>query len=294
MSRQTWLASEVQIIFKAIRKGLQDHGKDLSSAIAFWAFFSIFPLLLGMSAAAGYFFRSMEAQERLFELVANSLPGSADLVQRNVDSVVAGRGTLGIAAIIGLIWSGSAVFGAITRAINLAVGAQRKHPFFLSKLRSFFLALAAALLLGLSIATSAALEVVAALDFSMLERLGIDPDSINQVAGTLAGLVLTFLTFALIYKMTPYVDTRWRQVVPGALLGAFVFEFVKRGFLFYLARVADFEAVYGSLSSIIVLLLWLYVSAWVLIIGAEYNIVRWQARHGARATRLTSPDRAGD
>ena len=279
MSRQTWLASELQILFRAIRKGFQDQGKDLASAIAFWAFFSLFPLLLGMSALAGYFLKSMEAQERLFELVANSLPGSADLVQRNVDSVVAGRGTLGIAAIIGLIWSGSAVFGAITRAINLAVGAQRKHPLFLSKLRYFFMALASTLLLGLSIGTSAALEVVASLDFKVLERLNIDPESINQVAGTLTGLALTFLTFALIYRMTPYVDARWRQVVPGALLGALVFEVVKRAFLFYLARVANFEAVYGSLSSIIVLLLWLYVSAWVLIIGAEYNIVRWHERH---------------
>ena len=280
MSRQTWLGSELQILLKAIRKGFQDHGKDLSSAIAFWAFFSLFPLLLGMSALAGYFLKSMAAREQLFELVANSLPGSADLVQRNVDSVVAGRGTLGIAAIIGLLWSGSAVFGAITRAINRAVGARRKHPFFLSKLRYFFMALASTLLLGLSIGTSAALEVVASLDFTVLERLGIDPESINQVAGTLTGLALTFLTFALIYKVTPYVDIRWRQVVPGALLGALVFELVKRGFLFYLARVANFEAVYGSLSSIIVLLLWLYVSAWVLIIGAEYNIVRWHERHG--------------
>ena len=290
MSRQTWLASELQILFKAIRKGFQDHGKDLASAIAFWAFFSLFPLLLGMSALAGYFLKSMEAQERLFELVANSLPGSADLVQRNVDSVVAGRGTLGIAAIIGLIWSGSAVFGAITRAINMAVGAPRKHPFFLSKLRSFFMALAATLLLGLSIGTSAALEVVASLDFKVLERLSIDPESINQVAGTLTGLALTFLTFALIYKMTPYIDTRWRQVVPGALLGALVFEVVKRAFLFYLARVANFEAVYSSLSSIIVLLLWLYVSAWVLIIGAEYNIVRWHARHGDERVAPGQPD----
>ena len=290
MSRQTWLASELQILLKAIRKGFQDHGKDLASAIAFWAFFSLFPLLLGMSALAGYFLKSMEAQERLFELVANSLPGSADLVQRNVDSVVAGRGTLGIAAIIGLIWSGSAVFGAITRAINMAVGAPRKHPFFLSKLRSFFMALAATLLLGLSIGTSAALEVVASLDFKVLERLSIDPESINQVAGTLTGLALTFLTFALIYKMTPYVDTRWRQVVPGALLGALFFEVVKRAFLFYLARVANFEAVYGSLSSIIVLLLWLYVSAWVLIIGAEYNIVRWHARHGDERVAPGQPD----
>ena len=93
------------------------------------------------------------------------------------------------------------------------------------------------------------------------------------------GFAFAFATFALIYKVTPYVETRWRQVIPGALVGAAVFELVKRAFLFYLGRVADFEAMYGSLSSIIVLLLWLYVSALVLLLGAEYNIVRWRSRH---------------
>ena len=102
MSRKSWLASELQILFKAIQKASRDNGKDLASAIAYWAFFSIFPLLLGMSAAAGYFLRSEIAQERLFELVTNSLPGSAELVQKNVDSVVAARGTFGVVAIIGL------------------------------------------------------------------------------------------------------------------------------------------------------------------------------------------------
>jgi membrane protein len=280
MSGQTWLATELQIIFRAVRKVFRDGGKDLASAIAYWAFFSIFPLLLGMSAAAGYMLRSETAQERLFELVTSSLPGSAELVQKNVDSVVATRGTFGVVAIVGLFWSGSAAFGAISRAINRALQAKRPHPFFLSKLRYFSMTVASTVLLGVSIAISASLEVVTNLDFQALERLGIDPDAVNQMAGTLSGLAFAFLTFALIYKVTPYVDTRWRQVVPGALLAAVGFEVVKRAFLFYLSRAANFEAVYGSLSSIIVLLLWLYLSAWVLLIGADYNIVRWRERHG--------------
>jgi membrane protein len=142
--------------------------------------------------------------------------------------VVRVRGTLGVVGIVGLLWSASAGFGAITRAINQTLGAKRSNPFFLSKVRYFLMTVAVSIFLVLSVGVTASLEVLANLDL-------------------------------------------------GALLGAAVFELGKRGFLFYLGRVANFEAVYGSLSSIIVLLMWLYVSALVLLLGAEYNIVRWQA-----------------
>jgi membrane protein len=113
--------------------------------------------------------------------------------------------------------------------------------------------------------------------------VGIESGTLSRLGGTLASVLFAFLIYALIYKVTPYVETRWSQVLPGAVLGAALFELGKHGFLLYLGRVADFEAVYGPLSSIIVLLAWLYLSAAVLIYGAEYNIVRWQARHPSPA-----------
>ena len=85
------------------------------------------------------------------------------------------------------------------------------------------------------------------------------------------------LIFALIYRLAPYVKVRWREVLPGALLAAILFELVKKGFVIYLDRLANFEAVYGSLASIIVAMLWLYLSAQILIYGAEYGIVRAEA-----------------
>ena len=104
------LVVEIHILVKAIRKGLADGGNDLASAIAYWTFFSIFPLLLGLSAAVGYFFESELAQARLFELVTRALPGSAELVRKNLAAVVAARGTLGLVAVIGLFWSASSAF----------------------------------------------------------------------------------------------------------------------------------------------------------------------------------------
>ena len=273
--------SELRLLYGAVRKGIKDHGKDHAAAIAFWTFFSIFPLLLGLFSAAGYFLESEAAQARLVDLVTQTLPGSAELVRGNLEDVVRVRGTLGVVGIVGLLWSASAGFGAITRAINQTLGAKRANPFFLSKVRYFLMTVIVSVFLVLSVGVTASLEVLANLDLHALRRLGIEPGMIESAVGWLTGFAFAFFTFALIYKVTPYVETRWRQVVPGALLGATVFELGKRGFLLYLGRVANFEAVYGSLSSIIVLLLWLYFSALVLLLGAEYNIVRWQAHSPA-------------
>lgn len=280
--------SQLRLLYVAVRKGLRDHGKDHAAAIAFWVFFSIFPLLLGLFAAAGYFLESEAAQTRLIELMTGTLPGSAELVQRNLEGVIEARGTLGLVGLLGLFWSASSGIGAITRAINQTLGARRPHPALLSKVRYFLMTVAVSVFLILSVGVTASLELLANLDLSALRKLGVEPGLIESLAGWLAGFAFAFLTFALIYKVTPYVETRWRQVLPGALLGAAVFELGKRGFLFYLGRMANFEAVYGSLSSIIVLLLWLYFSALVLLLGAEYNIVLWKA-HLAKGESETGP-----
>jgi membrane protein len=92
----------------------------------------------------------------------------------------------------------------------------------------------------------------------------------------LASFVLVSLTFALLYKEAPTVETRWWDVWPGAVFATVMIG--KVVFVAYLDYVADPESVFGSLSSIMVLLLWLYVSAIALIVGAEYNTVRAERR----------------
>jgi YihY family inner membrane protein len=149
-------------------------------------------------------------------------------------------------------------------------------------MRYFFMAVAVSLLMIMSISITLALEIV--LESSFLTRFGLEAVEVSRLKSWLLSFLLIFLTFALIYKLAPYLKVRWRQVLPGALLAAALFELVKTAFVLYLDRVANFEAVYGSLSSIIVLLLWLYLSAFILVYGAEYNIVRWKARPVAAET----------
>ena len=83
--------------------------------------------------------------------------------------------------------------------------------------------------------------------------------------------VFNLAIFLMLYKVLPNTQTHWRFIWPGALVAALLFEGGKFLFVLYLDNFATFSAVYGSIGSVIALLLWAYVSAFILILGAEMS-----------------------
>jgi len=257
------LAYEWRIARRTVQRALKDGVVDLASSIAFFAAFAIFPLLLAVIAGASLVLDSAQVAEQLERWAREAFPASADLIRSTVEAVVRA-------------WSGSAGFGAITRAINRVVGSE-KRPYPLAKLRNLLMALAATVLLLISIGVSSTAALVTS-KASWLQHLGLEGDTLTRFTGWATSFAIMFLVFALIYRWAPTIEVTWKMVWPGALLAAVMTEIGKWGFLVYLSRIADLEAVFGGLSSIMVLLLWLYVSAIALVIGAEYNVERVEAR----------------
>ncbi len=259
-----------------VEEALRDGARDSAASIAYFAFFSLFPLLLGLLAIAGFFLAGMDLRQSLDGFLVDALPGSADLVGGILDSVVRFRGPAGLFSVLALLWSASAAFGAVSRAINEAWGVHAGDPFYVSKLRYVGMCFAVAALFLASAVLTAAVEIFVNLDLEVLQRLGVSR-LFALIGGHVASFVFLFSMFALLYKVMPRTHTRWREVWPGALLAAVLLEIAKRVFVGYLDNLANFEAVYGSLSSVIVLMLWLYVSAWILILGAEFIYLRTRA-----------------
>ena len=270
----TGFRTEFRFLLIAIRRALSGDGRDTAAAIAFYAFFSLFPLLLVALSVAGFLFDSAMAQARLTEILDRSLPGGAALVSRQVSAVVEARGALGAIGVFGLIWSASAAMGAAGRAVNRSLGVQQGRPALGGKLRDLGLTALVCLGLSASVLLSSVAEVLAGMDFAVVRRLGLDTGLTGRLAGFLTAAFLAFGTFAILYRALPIPVTKWRDVMAGALVATILFELSKLGFLLYLSLAANFEAVYGSLSAIIVLMIWLVVSAWVFVVGAEYNAAR--------------------
>ena len=256
----------VGVAVRAIEKSNQDHAKDMAASIAYFSFFSLFPLLVGVVAGASLFLDRVEIQSRLDRMLSDEFPGSADFLRTNIEALIDLRGAAGIASVLGLLWSASKMFGALSRGINLAFGVPRGHPFYLSKLRYFAMTVGVSLLLLVAVGASTAIDLLTQVD---LTRFGFDATLFATVGGRFASLVSVFVTVVLIYKLVPYERRPWRDLLPGALAATLLFELGKTLFVLYLENVHSLEAVYGSLTSVMVLLLWLYFSAHVLLFGAE-------------------------
>ena len=272
----SWLRYQFTLLHSTVKRAIADGAVDMASSIAFFGAFAIFPLLLAVIAGASLLLDSEQVATQLSQWVGEAFPASADLIRSTVQAVVGARGPMGIAAVLGLVWAGSAGFGAINRAVNRIVRLEPR-PYPLAKLRHLGLALAVIVLIVMSVAVSSAAALVTS-KVTWLSHLGLEGDSLTRFVGWAASFAILFLIFTIIYRWAPAADVTWGMVWPGAFLAAVITEIGKWGFLVYLNRVANLEAVFGSLSSIMVLLLWLYVAAMALIIGAEYDVVRHEAR----------------
>ena len=280
------------LVGRTFREMSADDATHMAAGVAYYALFSLFPLLLGMIAILSFFQEPQEIQTRITDFAGDYLPGSEELVDSNVDAVLRFRGALGAFAIVGLLWSGSAIFGAVTRAVNRAWDVHVDRPFFISKPRQMAMALGVGILFALSLSAATFARFVGGAADVDLPVVGSLVHGIVVVLLQGSSLLLMVLIFLFVYKFLPNTKTYWRYIWPGAVLAAVLFELAKNLFIIYLSGFASFENVYGSLTPVIVLLLWTYVSSFILILGAEVSSEYGRLRRGVAMGVLLHPTAA--
>lgn len=261
----------VVLVVRTIQEMSEDDATHMAAGVAYYAIFSLFPLLLGLIAILSLFLGSQNVQSEITKFVTSNLPGSEDLVETNITALRGIGGTLTAVAIVGLFWSGSAVFGAVTRAVNRAWDVQKDRPIFVSKPRQLLMALGVGGLFWLSVSMVTFVRFTDRFTNVDYPGVGFLIATIGQLMLQGTSLLLSLAIFLLIYKFLPNTKTYWRYIWPGAILAAVLFEAAKNGFILYLNRFTNFDNVYGTLTPVIVLMLWTYVSSLILILGAELS-----------------------
>ena len=255
-------------IGRVARNFLRDDGTHMAAGVAYYAVFSLFPLMLGSIAVASFFVDSAEAQVRLVDFLTEQVPGLSTFLEDNVSGVVRARGAIGVVSLIALFWSGRAVLGAVHRVVNRAWGIPEPPHFFNQQLSQ--------LGVGLGIGAVFVLSV----GLGIVGRLVVGTDLLTETP-VLQALWRLFVNttpfllgiglFAYIYKYVTDVKVPWRTVLPGAVLAGVMFEAAKVGFVLYLDNFANFDQVYGGVSTVVVLMLWFYVVSVILVFGAEMS-----------------------
>jgi len=253
-----------KLVVATAQKLDQDSAADMAAGLAYYSLLSVFPLLIGIIGLLGFIFPSELVQREIFSFFETNLPTMVGPLQENISAIIELRGTLGILGLIGLFWTGSALFGSIGRAMNRALGIKKPRPFYVRKPRDFIIGVSTGLIFFISLGLAAIPVFLppATLPFGI---------TLTAIITQILTFALIFLVFLLIYKYLPDTRVRWHNIWPGALLGAVTFEAVRNLFAWYLDRFANFQLVYGGVASVIAFLVWVYLSAFALIVGIEFS-----------------------
>jgi membrane protein len=266
----------LEVSRRSIRKYLKhDDMTSYAAALAYRALFALVPFLALLVALPWFLGIGNFFIEWLTELTSSALQGQiAEVVQQWIkQSQYTTQGewlSIGVVVIGIAVWSISSGIRTLTKALNRAYEAEENRPSWKRYGVSFFYALGLAIMVILA---SALLLIGPELAARVVGVVGLDEVFVSLWAWLRlpVALVLLMLAVSTVYWAMPNVDHRYRLITPGAALAVIVWILASLGFSFYVANFANYSVIYGSLGVAFVLLLYFYISAAVLLFGAEVN-----------------------
>ncbi|MBK5000320.1 YihY/virulence factor BrkB family protein [Pseudomonas sp. S31] len=261
-----------RVLVRTVKEFLDDEMSTYASALAYQMLFSLFPFLLFLIALIGFlhlpdFFSWLRLQS---ELVLP--PQALEQVNPVIDQLQQSKGGLLSVGIVIALWTASAGVRLMMSAMNAAYDVPEGRPvwkriplsiFYTVGLAGMLLAAAALMVLGPQV-----MEWIAS-QIGMQEVIV----TVWTIVRWPAIIFLLMVAVALMYYVMPDVKQKFRFITPGSVLAVVVWIIASLGFAYYVKTFADYNAMYGSIGAIIVLLLYFYISAAVLLLGAEMNAV---------------------
>ncbi|MBK5299296.1 MAG: YihY/virulence factor BrkB family protein [Vicinamibacteria bacterium] len=264
----------LRILRSAVAAWWNDNAIRLGASVAFYTLFAIAPILIVAIAIAGTLFGPEAVRGEIVGQIdglvgteggkaVQALLQGASSRQGSVIATTIGAITFGLAACAAFLEL-QAAFNVIWRVAPSPDGQMK--AFLVDRLRSFGLVVAIGFLLMVSLAMSAAIAALGA----WLGRWGPDVPMVLPALNVVLSLVVTAALFALLFKFLPDVVLSWRDVLTGALVTAVLFAIGKEVIGLYLGQSSTASS-YGAAGSVVVLLLWVYYSSQIVLVGAEFT-----------------------
>jgi len=276
----TFVLNVGRTFIKALVAWWQDDAMRLGASVAYYTLFALAPMLLVVIAVAGSIFGAEAVRGQVAyqidglvgpegALAVQALLKGASQPSSNILAMLVGSVTFTLAA-TGAFLELRAALNTIWRVPPSSASGIR--DFFVNRLRSFGLVVAIGFLLLISLVISAALSAL----HDWLSGLALFLPAVLQVINLVVSLVVTAMLFGLMFRVLPNVTLRRRDVAVGAMVTALLFTVGKQLIGLYLGRSATTSS-YGPAGSVIVLLLWVYYSSQIVLIGAEFTRL-WSER----------------
>lgn len=264
----------------------EDQISNGAAALAFYMVLALFPLAIFCLSVLPYL-RIEDLQQTVMDLVREALPGSAaDLLTSTVQSVVSQRrsGLLWFSFVFA-IWSATSGLHGLMQQLNVVYEVEERRTFLQARGLALLLTVA---FFCLVVGALALITGGGMLQMYIGNTLGWSP--VLRLAFGLLRWVIIILAlhfaFSLIYYLGPNVKRRFELITPGSVAATVSMLVASLAFKTYVNRFSTYDAVYGGLGAMIVLLLWLFAAGWVILFGAELNDVVLR--------RVAAPEGGGD
>jgi membrane protein len=268
-----WLQRWVSLCKKAVYSWLDDRAPTMGAAIAYYTVFSLAPMLVMVIAVAGLAFGQQAAEGALFRELAGLVgPESAAAVQAMLRSASGIRsGMLATAVGIGtLIIAATAVLGELQSALNLIWKAPPSGGLGLWHLiRSRLVSLSIILVIGFLLLVSLVISTALAAFSGYLDWILPGLATILRAVHLTLSFAFTTVLFATIFKILPDKSVEWEEVWLGAAVAALLFTVGKHLISLYIGS-SNIASTYGAAAALIIILVWVYYSVQILLLGAEF------------------------
>ena len=242
----------------------------IASSISFYTLFAIFPLILLATSILGFILGTNDTSELAdFSVnLAKFLPVSKDFISDTIYGISIDRPLSGTFGVVALAWASTSVFATIRKGINITWGINKTRNIIQEKLIDFMLVVIVSILLIFGLLSGPILSIA----IELIRYFLPDSEIFTQIFWNISPKVIfptmSFLTIIFLYTYIHYTKINNKEIIPFALLTAFVFNLGNFAFIEYLKISTHYNLVYGSIAGILALLTWVYISSLILLFGS--------------------------
>lgn len=255
------------------KRSIDDKVFDLSAQLAYYFLLSLFPFLIFALALLSYL--GITSKEVLDMIQNYTPPDSFNLIKKNLQNVLDHQhGGLLSFGIIFTIWTASNAINAIIKALNRAYNVEETRNFIIARGIAILLTLAMVVVIIVVLTLPVFGKVIGNFIFT---HLGIE-ESFHPMLLVLRWLIsflIIVMVLTCLYYFAPNKKVYLKDVLTGAVIAAVGWQVISLGFAYYVGNFGHYETTYGSLGGVIILMVWFYLTALIIIIGGEINAVNW-------------------
>jgi membrane protein len=248
----------------------RDNCSLMAAAISFYAILSVIPLFLVFISVAGFILHSSkQALQAVIIILWKAFPASTTEVFNILTDLLQGKTVVGLIGLLGLTWAASRIFSAVENSMNIVWKVEKGRPYWQSKFLTLLLVPITVLIMLSSLAFTALYTLAQNIEIPLIGFRLSQAHWLSQLFAILLPLVLGVFMFFLTYKVIPNRKIDTKAALIGALCASGMWEIAKFLFDVYIKNYGNFQKMYGSFGTIVVMLFWIYYSSFVVLIGAE-------------------------